>query len=204
MQPDPDRSGSQPGPEPGGEIADRSDAAPSDAKSERIVELCSAADAVEAHALCDLLEEAGIHARMVGESLGYAGGGLPLGEAIAPRVWVSEKDAARAREIVDDWRDRPCENLGTSAEGEAAADSDSDEEEGPAGTRCPRLSRGGTYGRGAGRHRAGHDVGLACAGDDPPVPGHGRRPDRGLPGAVFVAPRAAVGDPVCSRIQQLV
>ena len=72
---------------------------------QRIVELCSAGDVVEADDLCELLEEAGIQARIVGEVLGNAGGGLPLGEATAPRIWVLEDDAIRGREVIDRWRD---------------------------------------------------------------------------------------------------
>ena len=73
---------------------------------ERIVEVCSAGNMVEADGLCELLEEAGIQARVVGDDLGIAAGGLPLGESIAPRIWVHESDAARAREVIDQWRDR--------------------------------------------------------------------------------------------------
>ena len=57
--------------------------------------------------LSGLLEEAGINARVVGEVLGNAAGGLPLGEATAPRIWVLGNDAARAREIIGRWRDGP-------------------------------------------------------------------------------------------------
>jgi hypothetical protein len=85
-----------------GELAADSAAAAGGLKNERIVELCAAASAVEAHALCALFEEAGIRCRIVGETLGNAAGGLPLGETIAPRIWVREEDAARAREIIDE------------------------------------------------------------------------------------------------------
>lgn len=73
--------------------------------NERIVELCSAADIFEAHALCAVLEQEEISARIVGDVLGNAAGGLPLGETIAPRVWVRQSDAARAREVIDRWLD---------------------------------------------------------------------------------------------------
>jgi hypothetical protein len=91
----PDRG---PDPEPPKESAE--DAAAAKARNERIVELCSAADIFEAQELCNVLQEEGIQARVVGGSLGNAGGGLVLGEPIAPRVWLSESDAARAREIL--------------------------------------------------------------------------------------------------------
>jgi hypothetical protein len=73
-----------------------------DPRNDRIVELCEAANAFEAHALCGLLEEAGVRCRIVGETLGNAAGGLPLGETIAPRIWVREEDAARAWQIIDE------------------------------------------------------------------------------------------------------
>ncbi len=89
-----------PGPDPDepNEIA-----ADLDAANVRIVELCSTVDVVEAHGLCAMLERAGIQARVVGDVLGNAAGGLPLGETIAPRVWVRESDAARAQEAIDRW-----------------------------------------------------------------------------------------------------
>jgi hypothetical protein len=71
---------------------------------ERIVELCSAANIVEAEGLCELLEEAGIQARAVGDELGIAAGMLPLGEATTPRIWVCESDETRAREVIAQWR----------------------------------------------------------------------------------------------------
>ena len=67
------------------------------------MELCSAANGVEAYALCNALEEAAIRAWVVGEVLGNAAGSLPLGEPIAPRIWVRESDVIRAREIIDQW-----------------------------------------------------------------------------------------------------
>jgi hypothetical protein len=67
----------------------------------RIVELCSAADVVEAQELCNVLQEEGVQAKVAGGSLANAAGGLPFGETIAPRVWVRESDVMRAREILD-------------------------------------------------------------------------------------------------------
>jgi len=75
----------------------------------RIVELCSAADVVESHGLCDVLQEAGIPARVVGEYLGGAAGSLPLGEPIAPRIWVREADLDRARKIIEQRREQSSE-----------------------------------------------------------------------------------------------
>jgi hypothetical protein len=67
----------------------------------RVVELCSAADAFEAHAIRSRLEEAGIRCRVVGE-LVENGAGL-AGEAVSPRLWVRQEDAPRAREVIDEW-----------------------------------------------------------------------------------------------------
>jgi hypothetical protein len=71
---------------------------------ERLVEICSAGNIVEADCLCEMLEEAGIQARVVGDNLSAAAGCLPLGEATSPRLWVRESDADRARQIVEQWR----------------------------------------------------------------------------------------------------
>ncbi len=71
---------------------------------ERLVEVCSAGSIVEADGLCQLLEEAGIHARVVGEGPGVAAGGLALGEDVSPRIWVYESDLARAQEVIEQWR----------------------------------------------------------------------------------------------------
>ncbi len=73
---------------------------------ERLVEVCSAGNIVEADGLCELLEEAGILARVVGEGPGVAAGGLALGENVSPRIWVREDDLARAREVIEQWRAR--------------------------------------------------------------------------------------------------
>jgi hypothetical protein len=73
---------------------------------ERLVEVCSAGNIVEADGLCELLEEAGIYARVVGEGPGVAAGGLALGEDVSPRIWVRESNVARAREVIDQWRSR--------------------------------------------------------------------------------------------------
>jgi hypothetical protein len=66
----------------------------------RVVELCSAANEVEAYAILALLANVGIPARVVGKYLGNAVGGLALGEATSPRIWVREEDVRRAREIL--------------------------------------------------------------------------------------------------------
>ncbi len=73
-----------------------------EADADRIVEVCSAANATEAGFLADVLADKGIRAEVVGATLGTAGGWLPLGEATAPRLWVREGDSGRAREIVNE------------------------------------------------------------------------------------------------------
>ncbi len=65
-----------------------------------IVEAYLAADITEAHFLRDLLEEQGIKARVVGDTLT---GMIPAGEVTAPRVWVFRSDEIRARELLDEY-----------------------------------------------------------------------------------------------------
>jgi hypothetical protein len=74
--------------------------------NERLAEVCSAGNIVEADGLCELLEEAGIQARVVGEGPGVAAAGLALGENVSPRIWVYDRDLARAREVIEQWRSR--------------------------------------------------------------------------------------------------
>ena len=99
-------------PRPADELADESVASPDGSQNVRIVELCSAANEFEAQALCALLAEAGIQARVVGGLLGDVAGGLPLGEAVAPRIWVREEDAARVRQIIDEQADKARRKMG--------------------------------------------------------------------------------------------
>jgi hypothetical protein len=97
------------------------------------VELCSTANAIEAHALCGVLERAGIACRVEGEFLQGAAGGLPLGESTAPRIWVCEPDAAKAREIVKEWESQRDRELFAPAEGDEQAETEAvpEEESGP-------------------------------------------------------------------------
>jgi len=69
-------------------------------EEEDIVEVYSAADITEAYFLRDVLGDAGISARVVGDSLT---GMLPPGEETAPRLWVFRADEARSREIVKEY-----------------------------------------------------------------------------------------------------
>lgn len=72
-----------------------------------LVEVYAAANAQEAQLLKMQLADAGIDARVVGDVLQAAGGELPLGWSIAPRIWVPAEDVGRAREIITRCEDRP-------------------------------------------------------------------------------------------------
>lgn len=66
----------------------------------RIVELCSAAHAMEARFICETLAEAGIRAEVVGESVGNGAGIGCFGECVSPRIWVREEDLRQAAEFL--------------------------------------------------------------------------------------------------------
>lgn len=63
-----------------------------------------AANVVEAHALAAELENAGIDARVLGESLQGAYAGLNLGGMNLPEVWVAGKDRELAAPIISAWQ----------------------------------------------------------------------------------------------------
>ena len=86
--------------------------------TDRIVEVYSAANIVEAQSLAEVLEEAGVVAHVVGDVLGNAAGWLPQTET-APRVWVREADEARAREIIAVWLRDPRAIVAEGAAGES-------------------------------------------------------------------------------------
>jgi hypothetical protein len=69
-----------------------------------IVELYSAANSIEAYAMANALKAAGLKARVVGDALGSAAGGLAVGEPIAPKVWIRRQDEAHARELLRQWK----------------------------------------------------------------------------------------------------
>jgi hypothetical protein len=101
-------------------MSDATGATPPD----RVVEVYSAANAFEAHELCAVLEEAGIRTQVVGESLGTVAGCLPLGEVVAPKLWVWEHDATRAREIIDTWLSQPRQEWTEGDEGSEPEEED--------------------------------------------------------------------------------
>src|SRR4051812_33096771 len=61
----------------------------------------SAASTQQAHLLKGLLEERGITARVINDSLQMGGGELPLGWTAAARVVVAHSDALQARQIAE-------------------------------------------------------------------------------------------------------
>jgi hypothetical protein len=61
----------------------------------------TAANAVQAHLLRNALAEAGIQAQVTNDVLQAAGGELPLGWTIAPRVVVPREYAAEARRLAE-------------------------------------------------------------------------------------------------------
>ena len=95
---------------------------------DRIVDVYSAANGLEAHRLGTILKDKGIRSQIVGESLKTAAGRLPLGDTLAPRIWVREGDAGRAREIIEECTSQPCHEWGKPAvgDGQSAAGPDED------------------------------------------------------------------------------
>ncbi len=79
--------------------------------TDRIVEICSAADAAEADAFRATLGRRGIRAEVVGLTLGTA-----------PRVFTREGDAGRARELLQPWMNRPHRSAGPATAERAGPD----------------------------------------------------------------------------------
>lgn len=67
-----------------------------------IVEVYCAPNTVEAYALKNVLEDAGIRTRVVGDMLQAATGDLPLGFDSQPRLWVARSDETRAKQLLDE------------------------------------------------------------------------------------------------------
>jgi ribosomal protein S14 len=69
--------------------------------------LYTAANLPEAHLVCGLLMAAGIEARVLNEYSPGAMGELPAASAY-PEIWIDEdRDAPRARQIVDAYENEP-------------------------------------------------------------------------------------------------
>ena len=81
--------------------------------NEKIVEVYSAANEVDAGAVRAALEDQGIRAQLVGDLAGNAFD-IPLGVS-APKIWVFEKDATAARLIIEQLEDRLGEGEGRDA-----------------------------------------------------------------------------------------
>jgi hypothetical protein len=64
------------------------------------VEVYWTANAVDAQLVKNLLAENGIEADVVGAKLQFGMGELPAAQVFAPRLWVAESDALRARAII--------------------------------------------------------------------------------------------------------
>jgi hypothetical protein len=123
--------GSGPGPEDelaemDSDTADQPTPAKNAADRTKILELCSAADIVEANAIADVLEEAGIRVSIVGDALQGSAGGTPLGEATSPRLWISSEDLLRAREALAAYRIRNLDDIQRDQEKPPADEIDAD------------------------------------------------------------------------------
>ena len=74
------------------------------ADDEEIVEVASCAHDAEASALAAALAEAGVPCNVVQGGAGVGGGGIPLGTATEPKLWVRDRDAVAARTVIADLR----------------------------------------------------------------------------------------------------
>ena len=63
-----------------------------------------AANAIEAHALVAFLANEGVEARVLGEALQGAFGGIEAGTLDTVEVWVAAADRAKAEPLIDQWR----------------------------------------------------------------------------------------------------
>jgi len=100
---------------------------------DRIVEVFSAANVVEAHSVRARLEEAGIEAQIVGEFLGNAAGWLPASDT-APRIWVRHADEARAREVIAEYLSEARQEAAEPEEAELPAEAEEPVKDGKQGS----------------------------------------------------------------------
>jgi hypothetical protein len=63
-----------------------------------------AANSIEARALVAFLANEGVEARVLGEALQGAFGGIEAGTLDTVEVWVSAADRARAEPLIAQWR----------------------------------------------------------------------------------------------------
>lgn len=86
---------------------------------DRVVELGTFCDEQEATMAVLALGDAGVPGRVVGGSLSVIGGDLGYGTHVQPSVWVMERDAAAARQVLAEVRDRrAAERAAPAAPGE--------------------------------------------------------------------------------------
>jgi hypothetical protein len=78
------------------------------------VEVYTAREISEAQFVLNLLADADIEARIVGEPLGAAAGRLPQLDAM-PRVWVRASDAERARSLIGQYQRQRLQKAGGAA-----------------------------------------------------------------------------------------
>lgn len=64
----------------------------------------TAGNAIEAHALAAFLANEGIEARVLGEALQGAFGGIDAGTLDTVELWVSTADRAKAEPLIEQWR----------------------------------------------------------------------------------------------------
>lgn len=81
---------------------------------DELVVIYTAANAVQAHLLRNALAEAGIQAQVTNDALQAAGGELPLGWTIAPRVVVPREQEAEARRLAEQYDGSLAENRQTA------------------------------------------------------------------------------------------
>ena len=68
-----------------------------------MIKLYSSPTAAEAHYVCALLKAEGIRGVVVGETLGFGRGDLPLTQETQPAVFIEEKDSEEALAIVQQY-----------------------------------------------------------------------------------------------------
>ena len=68
-----------------------------------LVQIYTARDGMEAQFLVGLLKQQGIEAAVMGENLGIARGDLPLGPETLPSVWVQDRHAEAAGQLVEEF-----------------------------------------------------------------------------------------------------
>jgi hypothetical protein len=78
--------------------------------ADELAVIYTAANVVQAHLLRNALAEAGIHAQVTNDVLQAAGGDLPLGWTIAPRVLVAREQEVEARRLAEEYDSRLSQN----------------------------------------------------------------------------------------------